>query len=514
MDGPIAIDFGNANTVIAIWQDGGPKTVQLRPFSRVHMYGSESVSLIPSVVHFPEAAEPLFAEQVISGGLVDSTRTVRSFKAGFDYIHAISLGDRTVEYEEAARLFVSTILESAIRVFAGKSHPIAITVPVDSFEKYVSWLEAIVLANGYSNILFIDEPTAAALSFHLEIKDGDIYLIFDFGASTLDLALVRFDSKRQGVGRHCSVLAKRAMRCGGDDVDRWIAEYILSIANIEESQLTAEQKTSLRLHARMAKEELSTASIASVIPPGGETSVSIDQKQFEAVLQEQDFFHKLVRTIDGVLELAEDDHSIEKSDIKAVFMVGGSSIIPSVQSSLKMYFGKDRVRVDRPLDAVARGACAFAAGALVFNHVQHDYALYFIDNKTGEPALETIVRRGAKYPSENPLAIKRITAAEYNQTVFEMLICELSSEPLPASGSPDEQGMIYSNEHKRKIPFQFLNDSDPCIIRTDRPVQKGHLVAEIAFHLDRNKMLTADTWLIKGSKKIPWHSRMTIGKLN
>lgn len=83
--------------------------------------------------------------------------------------------------------------------------------------------------------------------------------------------------------------------------------------------------------------------------------------QFEKILNRHDFFTQIDRTIRRALR-ASGERGYEEEHIKAVLMVGGCSFIPSVQRMLQRIFGKERVLLNRPLDAVARGAAAFVAG--------------------------------------------------------------------------------------------------------------------------------------------------------
>ena len=77
--------------------------------------------------------------------------------------------------------------------------------------------------------------------------------------------------------------------------------------------------------------------------------------------------------------------------VKAVLAVGGSSQIPAVQSTLRRIFGRERVLSGRPLDAVARGAAAFVAGVDFFDHIQHDYAIRYLNQ--GRYDYRTIVQQ-------------------------------------------------------------------------------------------------------------------------
>ncbi|MBI3951490.1 MAG: Hsp70 family protein [Acidobacteria bacterium] len=88
-----------------------------------------------------------------------------------------------------------------------------------------------------------------------------------------------------------------------------------------------------------------------------------------------------------------------EESIKAVLMVGGSSLIPSVQKTVRRIFGAERVMLKRPLDAVARGAAAFVAGVDFYDHIQHDYAIRHI-NSTFLPANPPAKQAEARFQVE------------------------------------------------------------------------------------------------------------------
>ena len=80
-------------------------------------------------------------------------------------------------------------------------------------------------------------------------------------------------------------------------------------------------------------------------------------------------------------------------------MVGGGSFIPSVQRLMRREFG-DRVLLERPLDAVARGAAAFAAGVDFYDHIQHDYAIRCVSRRQGRLRVPSARRSRYALPHE------------------------------------------------------------------------------------------------------------------
>jgi molecular chaperone DnaK (HSP70) len=528
MNGRLAIDFGNANTVIAIWDDekSQPRTVELRPYARIHRHDKDRIPLIPSVIHFPAGkSAPIIGQPVIAADSLDPTRTLRSLKRNLNMAHGRLIDDQTMTYADAANVFMSTILSEATRVFSTKNEPIALTVPVDSFEQYTKWLSEICEKHGYTNVKFIDEPAAAALSFGKRIKENDVYLIFDFGASTLDLAVVKFQANPKSVkkGKHCQILAKRAMEIGGDDIDNWIFQHILLSRKFEKNHPTIEkQKHQLLTQCRLAKEALSSQTTYEIQFENPYTkkneTLTLAQSALDDILQTKEFFYKLNQTIDRVLDLANQDFGLSKDNITGILMVGGSSLIPSVQRNLKNYFGSNRVQISQPLDAVARGAAAYIAGMDLYDHVQHDYAIYHRDPKTKQAAFETIIHRGEKYPSQKAIATKIVTADYFNQTEFELVVCEISTEPLP-----DQEELValqdditfYHEQNKQPIKYRFLNKKNPCLLKTKRAIQQGHKALEVSFFINENKQLVIDTFTFNAQgQKIPHQAQVQLVKLS
>ena len=72
-------------------------------------------------------------------------------------------------------------------------------------------------------VITLDEPVAAAIGYGLAQKSRRHVLVVDFGAGTLDLALVSLTAKGVAAGS-CGVVAKAGRGIGGDVVDRWLVE--------------------------------------------------------------------------------------------------------------------------------------------------------------------------------------------------------------------------------------------------------------------------------------------------
>src|SRR5262249_7631093 len=132
------------------------------------------------------------------------------------------------------------------------------------------------------------------------------------------------------------------------------------------------------------------------------------------------------------------ERGYDEDHVQSVLLVGGSSMIPSVQRVVQRIFGRDRVLLHRPLDAVARGAAAFVAGVDFFDHIQHDYAIRYVDPKKGDYASRPIISRGPPYPTKEPVARMTIKASHDGQAELGIAIFELGEKRRLGSEQPME----------------------------------------------------------------------------
>lgn len=499
MLGRLAIDFGNANTVISFWREDKPVPIELAPYSRLQDFQDESVPVIPSLIHYKEDGSFLLGRQVLEAKLGTHPHTFIALKTSFDTVHAVQVGKNKITARRAAEDFLGTILSKAAKDNSiRKDEPIAFTVPVDTFEKYSKWLTDIALKAGFSNIRLIDEPAAAALNFGKNIKQNDDYIIFDFGAGSLDVAVVRFNFEASDKRPNCKVLGKQSMQLGGNNIDTWLADYFLETQNLsKESEFAKNSKWLLLSECRAAKEKLSfhdTADIAITDHQTGKaSSLTISRSQFIDILEAHEFFAKVDRTVNGAQMTAEYGSSYRRKKLAGMFMVGGTSIIPELQKQLKRTFGKIQVEISHPLDSIASGACAFVHGASLFDHIQHDYAIEVMNIKAQKTQMKIIIERGEKYPSSEPVASEIIKAVIYGQTKFQILIYEISKEEVePGSEFIDLAQIVQKDDSV--LRYACLNKSHPTLLETKRPIMLDRPALQIDFRIDENKHLVIDTY--------------------
>jgi molecular chaperone DnaK (HSP70) len=510
MPGRLAVDFGTSNTVVALWDETRREGVPLfipDHGVRVPSLGAEgeSVALVPSLIHYASAQQRWLGQQVHQHNVYDSPHTFRWMKRYIAHRSPVKVRIDTAEISHfnAGKDFLATVLAFAAADLNLGAEEIALTVPVEAFEHYENWLAEVAEAAGLPRFRLIDEPSAAALGYGTHIQPGNVYLIFDFGGGTLDVAVVLIEEEEAAAaGRRCRVLGKAGTELGGMVLDGWLYQEVLRRCGRRDSDDDVRRLSrALLQECERAKERLSREERAeiSVMDPQTGTLLGADltRGDFEALLDQHEAFRRIDSTIRRAVNLAH-ERGYGEDTIRAVLLVGGSSLIPSVQRTVQRIFGRERVLLNRPLDAVARGAAAFVAGVDFYDHIQHDYAIRFVNPRRGDYDYRPLVKRGTPYPTTEPVARLTIKATYDGQPQLGIAIYELGERrPREASGAMelvfDPSGaarvMSVTADEEERRTFFWINEHSPTFLSADPPAQQGEARFEVEFGIDGNKRL-------------------------
>jgi molecular chaperone DnaK (HSP70) len=250
-----------------------------------------------------------------------------------------------------------------------------------------------------------------------------------------------------------------------------------------------------------AKERLSSQASADITVADPDTGAvlgaDLTRDEFEKLLKENEVLARINRTLRNALNAAR-ERGYDEDAIHTALLVGGSSQIPCVRSALQDFFGKDRVLLHRPLDAIARGAAAFVAGVDFYDHIQHAYSIRYIDSKKGQYAFEQLVPRGAPYPTHEPLARKTVKATYDGQTQLGIAIFEMGqhrqvggAESMELVFDPSGAARVLQitpDEQERRTHF-WINEHNPTFLEADPPARQGEARFEVEFGIDGNKRL-------------------------
>jgi molecular chaperone DnaK len=507
MPGRLAVDFGTSNTVLAVWDDQSKEGVPMfiPEYSHVYRQGSEQIAVVPSLIHFAADRRRWIGEQVLANNLYESERTFRWMKRYISHRSPIrvKLNGEEITHADAGREFLASLL-----VFAGqdlnlRDEEVAFSVPVESYEHYEEWLSKVAESAGMPRFRLIDEPSAAALGYGAHVLPGNVYLIFDFGGGTLHAAVVRIeeDANSQS-GRRCRVLGKAGREIGGTTIDQWLFQEVLRKNHRSDMDDDVRPvSNALLVECEQVKEKLTYADKAdlTVLNPltGSVLTDEFTRIRFEELLEQHDLYTQIDQTVRAAISAAR-ERGYAEENIQAALMVGGSSQIPSVQRTMRQIFGKEKVLFHRPLDAVARGAAAYVAGVDFYDHIQHDYAIRFVNPQLSAYDYRAVVARGTPYPTREPVARLTVKATYDGQAQLGIAIFEIGEQRLQNNGHAmelvfDPSGAarvmpVSPHEQERRSSF-WMNEHSPTFLVADPPATQGEPRYEVEFNIDGNKRL-------------------------
>ncbi|VDM04923.1 unnamed protein product [Schistocephalus solidus] len=212
--------------------------------------------------------------------------------------------------------------------------------------------------SGLNVLRIINEPTAAAIAYGLDKKEGEKnILVFDLGGGTFDVSLMTIDN---GV---FEVLATSGdTHLGGEDFDHRVIDYFLKLYKKKTGKDASKDTRAvqkLRREVEKAKRTLSTEHSVTVevddFFEGNDFSETLTRALFEEL--NSALFRETIKPVQKVM----DDSDLKKSDIDEIVLVGGSTRIPKIQQLVKDFFdGKEPSRGINPDEAVAYGAAVQA----------------------------------------------------------------------------------------------------------------------------------------------------------
>jgi hypothetical protein len=264
-------------------------------------------------------------------------------------------------------------------------------------------------------------------------------------------------------GGSCEVIAKAGAAVGGALVDQWLLAAFCERTGYPlldpKNDDTRFWQALMLQEARRVKEALYTEPSVTfdVMPPewvrhfsarlqGEADSYELTRGELTRTLEANGLFRALDSCLDAVTRQAS-ARNIDIDSLDNVLMVGGSTLLPEVFAFFQTRFGRDRVRAWQPFEAVANGACAYAAGRMQqSDFLAHDYALLTHDAVTGAAEHTVIVRRGTRVPTAPDLWRRQLVPAcslGEPERFFKLVICELGDVTAQRPCAWDGSGALH-----------------------------------------------------------------------
>lgn len=494
----LAIDFGTSNTVVAEWHEAAqaPRTRRLPAIALPPADGLPSV--VPSLLYAESAERALVGAEVRDAGL-DFTGDPRFF-AGFKRAIAADIegfAPRLDGVEHTARLVGERFLRRVL-ASCGPVDEVVFTVPVQAFERYLHWLQGLAAAAGIAKVHVLDESTAAALGYQVLMPQA-LVLVCDFGGGTLDLSLVRTpDPGRAGVAlrdgeagrdRLAQVIAKAGQVLGGEDIDHWLVDDFLARHRLAPSEVE-DDLAQLKQLAEQVKIRLSSdpsAALAYFSQIHAKTfQTTYSREDLESVLEAHDFYLKLQSALDALLRQAE-ARGVGRAQIEQVLLVGGTTLIPSVQRAIRQNFGAQKVQSHAPFEAVAHGALTLLKGLKLDDFLYHGYGVRYWDARQQRHRYEPILQPGHAYPSAEPVELV-LRASRPTQPAIELVIGEFEANA-GAEVVFDGRRLVSTTleaDHARVVP---LNEGHAQLAPLEPPGFPGVDRLRARFRVDERRQL-------------------------
>nr|WP_199333859.1 Hsp70 family protein [Oculatella sp. FACHB-28] len=504
----IAVDFGTSNTVVSILEPDTqtPKSLRFSDISRLFRLrtskGEQEIPVVPTLVFVKSQEQWVIGEQVRSQrlGLTQPDRLFKAFKrdlaADFQppprQIDGVSYSAATVSEQ-----FLQQIWQQVLHQI--QPDQVIFTVPIGAFERYLGWFREVGSRLGVAEVHLVDESTAAALGYAVQ-RPGSLVLVIDFGGGTLDLSLVRTATQGDAIAGkeqaaiRAEVLAKSDAYVGGEDIDQWIVEDYLRQVGSSRQLIGEVGWQNLLAIAERLKIRLSGTEVAkeSWLDEESFTSyeLQLSRSQLEEILEARQFLEQLRQALDETLAIAL-SKGIAKSDIEQVLLVGGSCLIPAVQQLIVSYFGRPRVKMDKPFEAVAHGALALSQLSSIEDYLHHSYAIRLWEPYGKTYSYFPLFAQGAKYPCQRPESLTLQVAID-GQREIRLDIGEVA-EVAQAEVAFDAQGRMTSAPLRKQETYRSLDTQHDqvCVAHLNPPGQVGIDRVSVQFEVNEQRVLVA-----------------------
>src|SRR5271154_3199939 len=353
----IGIDLGTTNSCVAIMENGQPKVIE----------NSEGARTTPSIVAYTEDGEVLVGASAKRQAVTNPKNTVFAVKRligrrfeekevqkdislmPYKIVKAdnsdawVEVRGKKIAPQEVSAQVLRKMKKTAEDYLGEEVTEAVITVPAYFNDSQRQATKDAGRIAGLEVKRIINEPTAAALAFGLDKREGDRKIaVYDLGGGTFDVSIIEI-ADIEGEHQFEVLSTNGDTFLGGEDFDQRLIEYI--VTEFKKDQGVDLSKDVLALQrlkeaAEKAKIELSSSQSTDINLPyitadasgPKHLTMKLTRAKFEALVDD------LIEKTIGPCRTAIKDSGVAVGDIGDVILVGGMTRMPKVQEKVKEFF--------------------------------------------------------------------------------------------------------------------------------------------------------------------------------
>ncbi len=458
----VGIDLGTTNSIIAYYNGNETIVVPLN---------DNGDTLLPSVVSYRDntslvghsaltqpsyikSVKRLMGKGINDGILVNNIWDIDHKNSSNEIVKLSCNGKDNISPIEAAAEILKSLKKSAENYIGRQIKKIVITVPAHFDEAARTATKDAARIAGLEVVRMINEPTAAAIAYGLDVNPTGNFLVYDLGGGTFDVSILKM------YGGILRVIATGGDGyIGGDDFDMMLLRMICKRIGYNPAAATAKHV----LLATQIKNHLSTQYTWIGNFLGSETSITRSDAEKA--------WHPL---IEKTMQIARDTvDSAKVQNISHVVLVGGATRIPAIQNAIKNAFNSTLLMHIDPDKVVAVGAALQARALMTSDHLLIDVVPLSLGIELLGNMVEVIIQRNTPIPA---VAYQTYTTYVDNQRGFKIHILQGEGESVDSCrslGTFELNGITPKPAGAVRLEVCFRVDADGLLTVSARDMESN-----------------------------------------